>query len=198
MRKLNVLSGVLLIMALTASFAHAGTFTFGLKGGAAIPMGDLGDLVDPAPSGGVYADYWVSPTMAFGADIAGDFFKGEVQDPFVPTTTYDLTFSIIQFGVHGMYAFPMEGSAISPFIQYGVAMYNGATKVEDLDIDDSSTKFGFNGGLGVNFGSSPSMKFGVGAEYHYIMLDEEEDFSSSATYLRILARLTFGTTATTQ
>jgi hypothetical protein len=136
--------------------------------------------------------------VAFGADIAGDFFTGQVDNPLPPPTEFDFKFSVLQFGLHGVYAFPMEGSSIHPWIQYGAAMYNGKTEVEDAvpPIDDSSTKFGFNGGIGADFGGGSTMKFGVGAEYHYIMLDEGEDFSSSATYFRVLARLSFMTTGT--
>jgi hypothetical protein len=196
MRKLGVLSSVLALV-LTASLAHAGSFSFGVKGGAAIPTGDLGDVVNAAPFGGVYADYWMTPEMAFGADIAGDFFKGDAFSPSFPGETFDLKFSVIQFGVHGMYAFP-TASSMAPFFQYGVGLYNGSTKVDELNVDDSSTKFGLNGGLGLNFYGSETMKFGVGAEYHYIFLDKDKDFASSASYIRVLARLTFLTSSYTQ
>jgi len=197
MRKLGVVSSVL-IAAFTASLAHASTWEFGLKAGAAFPMGDLGDFVSTGFSGGVFADYMMSPQMGFGADIAGDFFSGsDFPDPVLVGVSHDVKFDVLQYGVHGIYNFSYESGKMSPFILYGLAMYNGKTKVDDLNIDDSSTKFGLNGGLGVNFGGSETMKFGVEGEYHYIFLDKEKDFSSSASYIRVLARLTFLTAGTT-
>jgi opacity protein-like surface antigen len=200
MRKLSMVMSVLAV-ALSASLAHAGTYSFGLKGGVAIPTGDLGDAFNAAPAGGVFADYWMSPQMGFGADIAGDFFKNsDFPDPNpLVLTTHDETFDVIQFGVHGMYGFGAQGASLSPFIQYGIAMYNLKSEVKDFNAKDTSTKFGFNGGLGLNFGGSETMKIGVGAEYHYITTEKDPSTgSSSATYFRLLARLTFLTAATTQ
>src|SRR5262245_30020520 len=105
MRKLGVVS-IVLIAAFTASLAHAGNWEFGLKAGAAFPMGDLSDFVNTGFSGGVFADYMMSPQVGFGADIAGDFFSGsDFPDPILPGVSHDVSFDVLQYGVHGIYNF---------------------------------------------------------------------------------------------
>lgn len=183
MLKLGLLCGVLAV-SLMATAAHAAPLTFGVKAGMSMPTGDVGDLVDPGFAGGAYGDMWISPQMAIGADIVGNFFGGD-----------GASLDIIQFGVHGMNKFNMEGGSFTPWIQYGLGAYNGQSTIESPlgDIEDSSTDLGIHGGAGVEFGRSPAMKFGVGFEYHNIFTDEE-----STAYYSIAARLTFGTTPTTQ
>jgi len=189
------------ILAVVAPAAHAGPITFGLGGGIASPTGDFGDFAKLGFNGNVYADYWVSPMFAIGADVDGSFFSGkdDVKDglkaAFPAFPDPKVSANIIGGGIHGKYAFAMEG-AVHPYLEAGVGMYNVAAKIEDSDplvnIDDSETDFGFHGGIGADFKGSESMKWGIDAKYWNVSTDPSSSFFTAGLHL------TFSTTGTTK
>jgi opacity protein-like surface antigen len=196
MMKLALLVAVL---AASASVAHAGSFTFGLGGGVGSPSGTFSDVYKLGFGGNVYGDYWLAPNYSIGADIDGSFFNGK--DDYITslkTTSYPdpkATATLIGFGVHGMLAFPMEGS-VHPFLTAGVGMYNGKFKVEDAgptkNFDTSDTKFGFHGGGGVDFKAGETMMYGLDVKYHNVQTEGD-----ATGYITAGLHLTFTTTGTT-
>src|SRR5262245_40097836 len=156
MRMIKVLF-VLSALTVGASAAWSGEMSFGLTGGMALPFGTYSDAVNTGWSGGVYGDYWLKPTYAFGADIIGNFHGGK-DDVFGAGS--DVNASAIQFGLHGRWM-PAMQSNLHPFIQYGAAMYNihfdGDAPAPLGSVDESNTDFGLNGGAGLGLWSSPSM-----------------------------------------
>lgn len=190
--KVMLLAAVVLT---SASAAQAeGTMTFGLGGGVTLPMGDFGDAAKLGFNGGVYGDYWLKPNYAFGVDITGNMLsaKDDILDAikvFYPNA--DVKYTLISFGVHGKWAPAMENSSVSPWITYGVAMYNFKSKIEDAGPatgEDSDSKVGFNGGGGLDFSGNASMKPGVDVKYHYVMTDNK-----ATTYLTAGVHVTFST-----
>jgi Outer membrane protein beta-barrel domain len=178
-----------LLSLVAVPMAHAeGTMSFGLNGGVAMPMGDFGDAFKLGFAGGVYGDYWMNSKVAIGADVMYNRFTGD-EDVFGSGS--DITFSDIQFGGHLKYKFPMEGSSMAPWLQGGVAAYNGKADGSGVD-GDSSTDFGFNVGAGLGFWSNPSMGLGVVGLFHDVMTEGE-----STQYINVGLNLTFSTTGST-
>jgi hypothetical protein len=149
-----------------AGTAQAATMDFGLTGGMAVPTGDAGDVFKSGFMGGVYGDMWLAPTMALGADIIGNFHS--TKDDI--TTNADL--SIIQFGLHGKLAMATEGASFRPHVQVGAAAYNVNLK-PDIGEDNSETKIGVNGGVGLMFNTSAPVSFGIGGAFHNIFTEDE-------------------------
>ncbi len=188
------------VLVTSASAAHAGDMTFGLNGGVAVPMGDFGDAFKLGFGGGVYADYWIKPTYAFGADINGSFFSAKddqldaLKTAFPAYPDPSAKANLINFGVHGLWAPSMEGASMKPYITYGVGMYHIASKIEDSDpsvnFDDSENKIGINGGAGVDFAASEMMTVGVGAKFHHVLTEDE-----ATQFITVGLNVTFKTAA---
>jgi len=178
---------------MVAPMAHAAPgMTFGLTGGAAMPMGDFSDGFNTGFNGGVYGDWWINNQFAIGADVLYNQMSGK--DEFETALGVDkITGTFIQFGGHVKWMFPMEGSSIAPWLQGGVAAYNGKVEVEGSGVsaDDSSTDMGINVGAGLGFWSSPSMSVGVLGLFHNVMTEDE-----STQYINLGLNLTFSTTGT--
>jgi opacity protein-like surface antigen len=213
---LKLKSGIVVLgMMLFVGLAQAAPITFGLQGGVSIPMSDYGDFVKLGPQGGVFADYWVKDEFGLGADIVGNFHKGkddlitELED--AGFTNPELSFTAIQFGVHGKWMPKMTGQ-IAPWLGVGVGMYNGKTTFKgsfsgvSFDEDDSSSKFGVNASGGVNFKASEMWGVGVMASFHNVTdaIDQidpntgESAGTKSAQYVSVGATVTFATTGTSK
>jgi len=200
--KASLLVTVLALAAVPA--AQAGTMTFGLGGGLAWPSGDFSDFAKMGWNGNVYGDYWVKPNVSIGVDVDGNFFsaKDEVKDNLKaafpayqdPKATADLIGGL----VHINYAFPMEGKKFEPWVQGGVGFYNVKTKVEDSDpvlanFDDSESDFGYRLGGGLDWATSPTMKFGVDAKWTGVSTKDV-----STNFFGVGLHLTFMTNGATQ
>lgn len=192
--KVMLLAAVVLT---SASAAYAsGTMTFGVGGGVTSPLGDFSKVTKLGFNGGVYGDYWLKPNYAFGVDITGNFlsakddFKNALKSTQYPDPSFKET--VISFGVHGKWVASMKDASVSPWLTYGVAMYNAKAKITDagpfLNGDNSVNKFGFNGGGGLDFKGNASMKPGVDVKYNYIMTDNK-----ATSYLTAGVHVTFST-----
>ena len=105
MRSMFVIAASAALLSLAAPSAHANEMSFGLKAGASIPMGDFKDAVGTGFLGGVYGDYGVTPQVAVGVDIVGNFYgeSSDLKDAFAAAGLPDpkASITVIQFGVHG-------------------------------------------------------------------------------------------------
>jgi hypothetical protein len=190
-KKLFVACAMAVMLIAPAAHAESGAMTFGLAGGLAMPMGDFGDGFKTGFGGGVFGDYWVTSNVGIGADIMFNQMGGK--DEFESALGVDkITGTLMQFGGHVKYAFA-SGSSISPWIQGGLAAYNGRTKVEDggLSSENTSTDLGLNVGGGLNFWSSPTMSLGAAATFHDVMTDPDAE-----QLFNLGLHLTFSTTGT--
>jgi opacity protein-like surface antigen len=65
-----------------------------------------------------------------------------------------------------------SGSAIRPYILAGPSVYHDSYRTGTTVGDSSNTKFGFNGGAGLNFGKSDRVWFFLEARYVYAKIFE--------------------------
>ncbi len=187
--------------------------TFGLQGGVSIPTSDYGNFVKLGPQGGVFADWWVKDEFGLGADIVGNFHKGkdDIIDALkaAGVTNPELTFNVIQFGIHGKWMPKMAGVPAAPWVGVGLGIYNGRAKLSGngQEFTDSSSKFGFSGSAGVDFKASEMWGVGVNVAFHNVTdaIDEVDqntgDFTGntkSAQYVSVGATVTFATTGTSK
>jgi hypothetical protein len=214
MRKLGFVLMALLCMSLAipALAAEKGEISFGLNGGLAMPMGDFGDVAKMGFGGGVYADYWLMPAIAIGVD--GSYNRFDYSDDYItldeallhevdPAGTVDGTFTLMQFGAHGKYMFPLENAPVAPWLSIGLGMYNMKDKYDvtssvldeaGLNPSDeiSDTKFGVNGAIGAAFKVSPAFSVGASIGMHDIFTE-----GSSTQYFTAGITLGFSTAAQT-
>ena len=194
MRSMFVIAASAALLSLAAPAAHANEMSFGLKAGASIPMGDFKDAVGTGFLGGVYGDYGVTPQVAVGVDIVGNFYgeSSDLKDAFAAAGLPDpkASITVIQFGVHGKWA---QAVTTGPELQVGVGLYNAKPKD-----GDGVTKFGFNVGAGYKFWHNDAMTLGVEGSWHNITdAFESEDFvtgettKKSAQYISVALDLGF-------
>jgi len=206
---------VVAIALLACAPAAAGTFGFGLTGGAGIPIGDFSDGFDTGFAGGAYAEYWFNDQGAFGIDFtyshnsANDqitnFFNGLTELGFLlggyttVSADLDVTASMLEVGLHGKWA-PPTASAVRPYVQSGFGVYNTRAAIEgpvtadgiifDVDEDDNSSDFGINVGAGMLFRASPAVSFGVAGAFHNVFTDD-----NATQFFTVGAQLHFSTGA---
>ena len=76
----------------------------------------------------------------------------------------DFTFSLLQFGAHGRFFLPTEGT-LAPYVQLGLSLYHATA---DGAGSSSSTPFGFSIGVGADIKKGESYSYGVQGDYHQI------------------------------
>jgi opacity protein-like surface antigen len=175
MRKLAMVLfaiGGLCLMAFPA-FAAKGDMAFGVNGGVVVPIGALADDVDLTAEEGIGGfqgkmgfdfgasfDYFLTPEFAVGLDGSYASFESDYED------AGDAKATTMQFGVHGKYLFPTGGPVV-PYVAVGAGMYTA--KLADVGMEDDldQTKFGMNGGVGLEYMVTPQVGIGVGGTYHY-------------------------------
>jgi len=156
MRKMFLLA--LMLLALFAVNAHAGSSAIGIDGGVLKGTGDFGDATKTGYGGGAFYDYWVSNMLAVGADFGWNTAKSKTSD--------DIKVTLINYGAHLKYAFPMSESKVHPYVTAGAGMYN--VKVKAGSAESSDNKFGGHGGLGLEYMVNPQVGVGAEANFHFI------------------------------
>jgi hypothetical protein len=201
MRKLGfvLMALVLMAFAVPALAVEKGEMTFGLTGGMAMPMGDFGDVAKAGFGGGVFGDYWLTPAIALGVDGAYNRF-GLDEDLVSALEAFsgesvDGNFTFMQFGAHAKYLFPMKDAPVAPWVSAGAGMYNMKAKLEvgSESGDDTESKIGLNGAVGLDFKATPAVKVGVVGTFHHIMTDDE-----ATQYFTVGLTLGFSTAAQTK
>lgn len=179
MKKSLVLLAALAVFAATPAFAEKGYKMIGIQGGASLPLSDLGDIVGTGWNASVLGSYNVATNCALGIEVGYHAWTGKdnVDLPGGGTADLsDLKISAIQATAFTTYRFPTSGK-VSPYLKGGVGLYNVKEKV-DLpapdNVDQSTSKLGFNVGGGLDFTASPDYTIGLVAAYHMIMLDDED------------------------
>ena len=161
------------LLAFGAGAAHAGTWSLGLNGGAAMPTGDFGDVASTGWNVGVNATNQVNDKWGFGADLG--YHSWGVSDDMEALLGpgESMSFSAIQGTGFAVMRFPTSGSA-TPYVKFGAGMYNVGAKLESPsgDADDSESNFGFNFGAGMNFATQGTMNWGLGGAYHIINTED--------------------------
>jgi opacity protein-like surface antigen len=158
--------------------------TFGVSGGLTLPTGDAGDVVKTGFNAGAHLAF--KPAMLpIGLRVEGQFHQfglKEISEGGISLEP-DGNYRIISGTVNGIFGVPAASSAFRPYVIGGVGMYNQKLSFDILgeELSESETKFGLNGGVGIEFGLSGLATF-LEARYHYILNgDDEETGESSRT-----------------
>ncbi len=192
MKRMMRVGAVALGLVASASMALAQMgmvpISFGVVGGATLPSGDLSqDARTSWHAGGAVQFSVPSIPVGLRADVMYHHLSlKDATQPFEGGTITSKA-SIIAGTVNGMFMIPMApGGLVRPYVIAGVGAYNLRQSIDctgsctDIASSYNSTKFGLNGGAGVQFGLAGLSTF-VEARYHHIFTDKNSDGSSSST-----------------
>jgi opacity protein-like surface antigen len=173
MKKSMVLLAALALFATTPAFAAKGDKWLGIQGGGAIPLSDLSDLVGTGWDGSVFGAFGIAPKIDIGVDVGYNAWSGKdnVATPAGPVDLSGLDFTAIQATAFARYNLTTKGKGM-PYLKGGLGMYN--VKGKNGSFDESTSKFGYNLGGGVDWLASPMYTIGINAAYHQIQLDDEK------------------------
>jgi hypothetical protein len=165
--------------------AQSGRPTFGVAAGATFPIGDFGDLYKSGYSIGAHLG--VRPaTSPLGFRLEGTFN----QHDYKPTNLGN-----VQLNVLGLIANVLAGAAgaadaVRPYAIGGVGVYNLRSKLAGETA--SSTKFGVNGGAGIDLPLSGIGVF-LEARYHHVFSDTDDNdgFGFNAAFIPITVGIRF-------
>lgn len=149
---------LILLSLLPASSSAQKGYALGIGGGAAIPVGKLGDVQKTGYSA-LLALAVGSPEMPIGLRFDGIYNNLTRATP-ATATTGDLR--VVGALANLIYAFP--GTYAKPYLLAGAGWYG--SKVDTVGAK-SQNNVGYNAGLGVTFGFGPAAAF-VEARYHSI------------------------------
>lgn len=136
---------------------------FGIAAGAAVPTGDAGDQAGTGFN--VEGSVEFRPaTMPFG--LRADVFFNQFPIDFPGV---DGNFRLIGGALNAV--FQMAGVAATPYLVVGPSMTNLSVSSDDVD-QDSETKVGAQGGIGVKFPLS-GFTSKIEARYNTIFTDDE-------------------------
>jgi len=201
-RKASLLVAVLAVMAVVPQ-AHAakGEWNIGLNAGTGIPISDYKDAAKLGFMGGVGFDYMATENFAVGVD--GSFTSNSGSDDLeaglttLAGTPVTAKFTLLQGGAHARYLFPMASeSSISPYILGGAGIYNVKAKLESSNAsyngDDSSSKFGVRGGLGLMYKTSEKVGIGVEGAFHWINTKDDATGATATQFIGLQAAVSIG------
>lgn len=179
MKLTHVLACAAAIAAPYVAHAQAATdapaIGFGIIGGATFPVGDYGKAAATGYNIGGFVDFGrrLGP-FGIRADV---LYHGFGDQDIVETagtgTTFDLSnkYSMVTGTLNGVFGIPLENSPIRPYLTAGVGAYyisdsprcvtdstTCASFVRDFG-EESTTKFGINGGAGIEFGLGGAAAF---------------------------------------
>jgi hypothetical protein len=158
MRKLLVLFFAIAGLVPSLASAQKG-YALGIGGGAAIPVGKLGDLQKTGYSALVTLALG-SPDFPIGMRIDGIYNNLTHATPAPGATSGDLRVAGALLDL--VYAFP--GTYAKPYLLAGAGWYG--SKVDTTGAK-AQNNVGFNGGLGITFGFGPAAAF-LEARYHSV------------------------------
>lgn len=143
--------------------------------GAAMPMGDIGDIVDGSMAWGFdYDGYKINDNVSIGAGLFYTNADGKDSADIAGFTNVDLS------------AYEFSTMGITPFVKYGKEVDLGGKKANlygtfglgfytsdsNAPGSDSSTDFGFNLGGGLMYPIADKMNLGLDLKYHSVSADD--------------------------
>jgi hypothetical protein len=135
-------------------------YALGVAGGAAIPVGKLGDVQKTGYSALVTLALG-SPDLPIGVRIDGIYNKLTQETPAVGSAAAG-DFRVVGALLNLVYAFP--GTYAKPYVLAGAGWYGSKVDTTGAKAQNS---LGFNGGLGITFGFGPAAAF-LEARYHSV------------------------------
>jgi hypothetical protein len=172
----TVLAAVACATALTARSAAAqlggvNPFSFGVTGGASLPVGDFADAVNTGYNVGAFVGVRV-PTSPVSFRLEGGYERyelkgGTIDDEDIGPVSASGNVRIFSGVANVVLSFAGGGaSPVAPYLIGGVGLYNigGSVRFSAGGVSQtesgSETEFGLNGGLGVNLPLSGIGAFG--------------------------------------
>jgi opacity protein-like surface antigen len=166
----RTVAAVLITMALSASAARAQGAEFSLGGGLGIPLSNFDDIAKLGWHG-LAAVSFVPTGSPVGIQIDGQYHQFKLDNDVVGPGSLKDRFV---FGTaNAVFKFKTaETSPVRPYLIGGAGVYNfkttGSSDVGTvLDTDNSTTKFGINGGAGFDFKAGSAGLF-VEGRFHNI------------------------------
>jgi len=162
----------------TGAGAQASGVAVGVLGGGTLPMSDYKDVANTGWHLGAFLDLGRN-AGPFGVRFEGiyhGFGDRDVVTSGNGTTSFTFSnkYSIVNGNVNLVLGIPIENAPIRPYLLGGVGAYYLRNSPECLggtgcpiDDDESATKFGLNGGGGLEFGLAGFSAF-VEARYHNV------------------------------
>ena len=143
--------------------------SFGITGGASIPTGDFGDVATTGYDIGALLEFQPAPgPLSFR--IEGDYQSFSASDEFNDVFG-DTDLNIISGTGNVVWRFPIQSTTVRPYLTGGVGVYHLKADSDTDALDDSETKFGLNGGAGIELPLSGLTTF-VEARYHSVFTSE--------------------------
>lgn len=138
---------------------QARAVSFGLGGGASMPVSDLGDVFDTGWHG--------QASLAFEAAGLGLRIDGMYHS--LPESDHDHDLRVLA-GVLNANLRLSPGATVQPYLSAGAGIYN--LRLDEDDDEDSidTTRFGLNGGAGLRFRLTGFSTF-LEARYHHIFTE---------------------------
>jgi opacity protein-like surface antigen len=164
-RLMSMIAGAALATVLVVPTADAQAIgqtravTFGIGGGASLPVSDLGDAFDTG---------WHGQAM-LGFNALGLQLRLDGMYHSLPESGHDHDLRVIA-GVLNANFMLAPGAMVQPYLSAGVGVYNLRLDEDDDEGDIDTTEFGLNGGAGLRFNLAGLSTF-VEARYHYIFTD---------------------------
>lgn len=190
MRSLSRAVGAVLVsMALSASAAQAQGAEFSLGGGLGIPLSNFDDVAKLGWHG-LAAVSFVPTGSPVGIQVDGQYHQFKLDENVVGAGSLKDRFI---FGTaNAVFKFKTaETSPVRPYLIGGVGVYNfkttGSSDVGNvIDTDNSTTKFGINGGAGFDFKAGSAGLF-VEGRFHNVFTS-----GSDINFIPITVGIRFG------
>jgi len=178
MRLTHVLACAAAVAAPYVAHAQATTeapaIGFGILGGATFPVGDYNKAASTGFNVGAFVDFGrrLGP-LGVRADVNyHGFGDQDIVETAGAGTRIDFSnkFSMVTGTLNGVFGIPLEDSPVRPYLTAGVGAYyikdsprcvTGSTtcSTTTLRASESETKFGINGGAGIEFGLGGAAAF---------------------------------------
>jgi hypothetical protein len=148
------LAALLVVPGVVSAQESTRPVSFGVSGGASLPMGDLADGFSTGfnVSGHLYFKPAAFTNLGFRADVSFDRFGAKGLDD---EDTGDFNYRFLGVTGNALYNFPQSSPGmVRPYVLGGVGFYNAKTSVTVGGVGSSSassTDLGVQAGAGVNF-----------------------------------------------
>lgn len=156
--------------------------SFGVVGGASIPLGVFADSAGTGWHGGGLLQ-WDTPTLPIGIRVDGVYHKFGEKDENHP--------SMIVGTFNAVWNFPMtQPYAVRPYLIGGAGVYNSRCRQAPADGCDSQTNVGLNGGGGITVPLSGFATI-IEARFHIVFDSDDNPNTSNLTFIPISVGLLF-------
>ena len=208
MKKLIVFSAVFFMVIGIHAASHAQNaqddFLVGLKLGASIPTGDMGEDFDTSFMYGIYGEVAYSPKFAFEGTLSrrkfsesdegvGTLFPIHLQMSMFPDVEEEhfggeKSLTMNELTLNGKVYLLAEG--IRPYLTFGVGGYFWKFDIENLG-DHTESDFGVNGGGGLLLPVGERVHLGVDARYTHVWTQIAAD-EQSLKFWNIVGLIAYG------